>query len=91
MQGTQKVWVQYLGWEDSLEEEIATHSSILAWKTPMDRGARRSTVHGIAKSWTWLGDSAHALTLSKASFYLKSQLLVETYFCSPSCYFVKNL
>ena len=28
----QETWVQSLGWEDSLEKEIATHSSILAWK-----------------------------------------------------------
>ena len=27
-------WVQFLGWEDSLEKEMATHSSILAWKIP---------------------------------------------------------
>ena len=31
--------VQSLGWEDSLEKEMATHSSTLAWKNPMDRGA----------------------------------------------------
>ena len=32
-------WVQSLGWEDPLEEGMATHSSILAWRTPMDREA----------------------------------------------------
>ena len=31
--------VQSLGWEDPLEEGMATHSSILAWRIPMDRGA----------------------------------------------------
>ena len=30
----QETWVQSLGWEDLLEKEMATHSSILAWKTP---------------------------------------------------------
>ena len=30
----QKIQVQYLGWEDPLEEEMATHSSILAWRIP---------------------------------------------------------
>ena len=30
----QETWVQFLGWEDPLEEEIVTHSSILAWETP---------------------------------------------------------
>ena len=34
MQDTQEMWVQSLGWEDSLEEGMATHSSILAWKFP---------------------------------------------------------
>ena len=30
----QKTWVQSLGWEDALEKEMATHSSVLAWKIP---------------------------------------------------------
>ena len=34
-----KTWVQSLAWEDSLEEGMATHFSILAWGIPMDRGA----------------------------------------------------
>ena len=43
-------------WEDLLEKEMATHSSILAWKNPMDGGAWQATVHGVAKSWTRLSD-----------------------------------
>ena len=35
----QDTWVQSLGWEDLLEEGMATHSSVLGWRTPMDRGA----------------------------------------------------
>ena len=42
----QETSVQSLGWEDPPEEGKATHSSILAWRIP------RTTVHGIAKSWT---------------------------------------
>ena len=34
MQETQETWVQSLGWENSLEQEMATCSSILAWKSP---------------------------------------------------------
>ena len=34
-----ETWVQSLRWEDPLEEVMATHSSILAWRIPMDRGA----------------------------------------------------
>ena len=37
---------------DLLEEGMATHSSILAWRIPMDRGAWRATVHGVTKSRT---------------------------------------
>ena len=46
-----ETWVPSLGWEDSLEEGMATHSSILAWRIHMDRGAWRVTVHMVAKSW----------------------------------------
>ena len=45
-----ETWAQSLGQEDTLEEEMATHSSVLAEKNPMDRGAWRATVHGIAES-----------------------------------------
>ena len=34
-----ETWVQSLGWEDPLEKGTATHTSILAWRIPMDRGA----------------------------------------------------
>ena len=34
-----ETWVRSMGWEDPLEEGMATHSSILAWRIPMDRGA----------------------------------------------------
>ena len=45
-----ETWVRSLGWEDPLEEGIATHSSILALRIPMDRGAWRATVHAVIKS-----------------------------------------
>ena len=48
------MWVQSLGQEDPLEKGMATHSSILTWTNPMDRGAWWATVHGITKSWTGL-------------------------------------
>ena len=49
------VWetcVQSLGWEDPLEEGKATHSYILAWRIPTDRGAWRATVHRVTESDT---------------------------------------
>ena len=52
----QEIWVQSLGWEDPLEKGTATHFNILAWRIPMDRGAWRAIVHGVAKSQTRLSD-----------------------------------
>ena len=54
MQEPQETWIQSVGQEDLLEEGMATHSSILAWRNPMDRGVWRATVHSVAKSWTRL-------------------------------------
>ena len=51
-----ETWVLSLGWEDPLEEGMATYSSIVAWRIPMDRGAWWATVHGVAKSQTQLSD-----------------------------------
>ena len=48
----QESWVQSLSQKDPLEKEMATHSSILAWEIPMDRGAWWVTVHGVAKGQT---------------------------------------
>ena len=47
----QETWVRFLGWEDTLQKEMATHSNILAWKFPMDRGDWWATIHGVTKSW----------------------------------------
>ena len=52
----QETWFQSLGWEDSLEEGMATHSSVLAWGLPMNRGAWWATVHEVAKSQTQLSN-----------------------------------
>ena len=50
----QETWVWSLGWEDVLEEEMATHSSVLCMGNPMERGIWWATVHGFTKSWTRL-------------------------------------
>ena len=52
MQETQETWVRSLSWEDPLGEEMAAHSSILAWKYPKDRGAWQATGHQVTKSQT---------------------------------------
>ena len=43
-----ETWVRSLGREDPLEESMAAHSSILAWRIPTDRGAERAAVHGVS-------------------------------------------
>ena len=61
--GDSRVWS--LGQKDPLEEGMATHSSILAWRTPWTEGAWWATVHGVTKSRTGLKQlSTHACTSS---------------------------
>ena len=48
----QDTWFQSLGWEYPLKEGMATHSSILPWRIPMNIGAWLATVHGVTKRWT---------------------------------------
>ena len=43
-------WVLSLGWEDPLEEGMVTHSSVLTWRIPMDRGAWQATLWGHKES-----------------------------------------
>ena len=58
----QEMWVQTLGQEDPLEEEMTTHSSILAWKIPW----AEDRVHGATKSQTWpITPSTEALHVYK--------------------------
>ena len=58
----QETWVQSLGWEDPLEEGMAIHSSITAWRIPLDRGAWQTTIHGVTESdaTEWLSTAQHA-------------------------------
>ena len=61
----QETWVQSLDWEDPLEEGMATHSSILAWRIPWTEWA---TVHGVAKSRTqlkWLSSSSSSVFMQR--------------------------
>ena len=65
------------GWEDPLKNDIATHSSILDWRIPMDRGAWWATIHGIAESDTTERlSTAHIYIFHPYPF---SSLIVWTY------------
>ena len=62
MQETQDMRVQSFSWEDPLEEEMATHSSVLACENPVDKAAWQATVHKVAKSRTRLSRHTHTHT-----------------------------
>ena len=51
-----ETWIGSLGWKDPLEEGMATHLGIVAWRIPMDRSAWRTTFHRVSKSQTQLSD-----------------------------------
>ena len=50
----QETWVRFLGWEDLLEKEMATHSSVLAWRIPGTGWASWAAVYGVVQSRTRL-------------------------------------
>ena len=80
-----ETWVRSLGQEHPWEEGMATHSIILAWRTPMDRGAWWATVHGVTTSRTQLKRlSMRAFTLYTCRFYKQTvQILVcGTFSCA---------
>ena len=52
----QETQVLSLGQEDPQEKEMATHSSILAWRAPRTEETAKATVHRVARSWTQLSD-----------------------------------
>ena len=76
----QEIWVQPLGWEDPLEMEIATHSSILAWEIPwteepggpQSMGFQKSDMTKVTKpppprqSWS-PGQPVHSVWLAEGS------------------------
>ena len=71
-----ETWIQSLGWEDTLEEGMATHSSILVQKITMDRGTWWATVHGVTESDTTEG-------LTEQHFILYSGLSPQLLFFRP--------
>ena len=73
-----KTWVQSLGWEDPLEEGMATHSSILAWRIPMDRGAWQAMGLQESDMTEWLST---AQTSSGDHFVMNKN--IESLCCKP--------
>ena len=67
----------------TLEEGLATHSSTLAWRSPMDRGACQAVVHRVAKIQTWLKQLSTHIAIIKY-FYL-SALDMKTHLIRIAC------
>ena len=79
----QETQVPFLGQEDPLEKEMATHSSILAWRIPWT-GAWQAIVHGVTKSLTWLSTHTDWLTPLSTTEILRSWNLPSS--CLGWCY-----
>ena len=68
----QKIWIPSLGWEDPLEKEMATHSSILAWRIPCTEESGGLQSMGRKES-----DTTEQLTLSLYCLYRFFQVEME--------------
>ena len=90
------------GWEDPLEKGMATHSSILAWRIPLDRGAWQPIVHRVTELDTteWLSTTQHSTTnqahLPKPSKWKtmdlkQTQIIKESLHISPNQFFLLGL
>ena len=75
----QETWVRCLSWEDPLEEGMATHFSILAWRIPMDRGAWWATDHRVTKTLCLVTESCHLSTY----IYIYMERETESLCCTP--------
>ena len=73
------------GWEDPLEDDMATHSSILAWRIlAMDRGDWWAIVHGVTKSQTWLSKQTHIDNETKVkTVQILFKFLIRTWILNP--------
>ena len=70
----QETWVQSLGWEDPLEEGMATHSSILVWRIPMNKeepGRLQSMGHNESDTTERLSIAQHRLTVTYFNLEVK--------------------
>ena len=70
MQEMQEMWVQSLGWEEALEESMATHSSILAWRIPQTEEPGGQQSMGLLRiRYNWANEHTHTL-----HFYIRGDL-----------------
>ena len=64
-----ETWVRSLGWKDLLEEGLATHSRILAWRIPWTEKSVTPTTHGVTRSQTQLSDQHSIFQVNKLTSY----------------------
>ena len=83
MQETQEMQVQPMDREDPLEKEMATHSSILAWKNPLERGTWWTIVQRVTKSQTQLSDKDSELEKCRTSSNLTENTGADCHFLLP--------
>jgi len=79
------MWVQSLGREDPLEEGMATHSSIPAWRIPWAEEPGGPTVHGVAKTQTQLSDCTQHAQIRAYVSGLFTPLNTKTDLCHSFC------
>ena len=87
----QEIQVESLGWEDPLEEEMATHSSVLAWKISRIRGPWQATVQRVAVGWTGLSSSSSIVFIMCTHHRLFSQFPLCGYYLGFFQYFAVKM
>ena len=76
-----ETWVRSLGGEDALEEEMATHSSILAWRIPWtDKSGRLKSIRSQRVHWVAVSDMTEVI--EHATMYLPLALPFLLFFCT---------
>ena len=90
MQETQERWVQSLGWENPLEEDMAIHSSIFPGKIPWTEEPGRQQSMELQKGWSWPRDSTHR-GISFCYLWHRNTALLKLYLNFPDGSMVKNL
>ena len=81
VQETKEMYFRSLVWEGPLEEEMATHFCILAWKIPWTEELEGLVDHGVTKSWTWLSNwvCMHTHVIDHMYFFLNIEPTLHTW------------
>ena len=87
MKEAQETRIQFLGWENLLEKEMTTHSSILAWKIPWtEEPSRLQSVHWVANGWTRLSNFLSLFTLGWLDLLIQITKTFSISAIKPFCF-----